>query len=67
MGYSFILFDIYMEISSRQFHLGKFGHTQKGANGSLVRTARNNEVQSPPLSVHVSSLFRGTQRPFSGK
>ena len=43
-----------MEISSRQFHLGKFGHTQKGANGSLVRTALNNEVQSPGVSVHVS-------------
>ena len=43
-----------MEISSTQFHLGKFGHTQKGANGSLVWTALNNEVQSPQLSVHVS-------------
>ena len=43
-----------MEISSRQFHLGKFGHTQKGANGSLVWTALNNEVQSPEVSVHVS-------------
>ena len=43
-----------MEISSRQFHLGKFGDTQKGANGSLVWTALNNEVQSPEVSVHVS-------------
>lgn len=43
-----------MEISSTQFHLGKFGHTQKGVNGSLVWTTLNNEVQSPEVSVHVS-------------
>lgn len=64
MGYSFIRFDVSMEISSTQFHLGKFGHTQKGANGSLVWTTLNNEVQSPEVSVHVS-LCKNYHNPLS--
>ena len=29
MGNSFVLFDVSMEISRRQFHFGQIGHTQK--------------------------------------
>ena len=32
MGYSFIHIDVSMEISPRQFHLEKIGHTQKVAS-----------------------------------
>ena len=29
MGNSFVLFDVSMEISRRQFHFGQIGHTKK--------------------------------------
>ena len=32
MGNSFVLFDVSMEISPRQLHLGNVGHTQKVAS-----------------------------------
>ena len=32
MGNSFVLFDVTMEISPRQFHPGETGHTQKVAS-----------------------------------
>ena len=32
MGNSFVLLDVIMEISPRQFHLGETGHTQKVAS-----------------------------------
>ena len=32
IGYSFVLFDVSMEISPRQFHSGNVGYTQKVAS-----------------------------------
>ena len=32
MGNSFVLFDVSMEISQRQFHFGQIGHTEKDAS-----------------------------------